>query len=198
MHCFGTRCLPVLLAITFVAPASAQELQPQCTSAQVEDAAFTVNAACGINLHGKIPSASPDALPLPAECSAECAVVVLPWQNSACFETANFNADVKQALLAFGATCAAHRDLDASGGTAQADGDGFRLCFPTQCAAPILLGRGQVVVEGCAAGGALGATCRIGCAQVHSPPRSPGGGLPSHYPYKHCALFMVLVFLWLR
>ena len=160
--------LPSLMRVLLLAAVGVSPASGQCTLAQVEDAAFAVAAACGINLHGKIPSASPEALPLPEECSADCAVIVLPWQNGACFEKANFNADVKQALLAFGATCAAHRDLDASGGTAQADGDGFRLCFPTQCAAPILLGRGQVVVGGCAAGGGLGATCRVGCSQVRS------------------------------
>ena len=89
-------------------------------------------------------------------------MVVLPWQDGPCFDQAGFNADVEQALRAFGAACALHRDLDASAGSAQADGDGFRLCFETHCAAPILAGRGQVVVEGCAAGGALGASCRVG------------------------------------
>ena len=118
------------LAIALVAPASAQQLQPQCTAAQVEDAAFAVAAACGINLHGKIASASPEALPLPAECTAECAVVVLPWQDGACFERAGFNAEVKQALLAFGATCAVHRGLDASSGTAQASLRRQRHCVP--------------------------------------------------------------------
>ena len=92
---------------------------------------------------------------------------------------------VEQALLAFGATCALHRDLDASAGSAQADGDGFRLCFETHCAAPILAGRGQVVVEGCAAGGALGATCRVGCSQVRSfpPPYSN-----AYHPHSHRAV----------
>ena len=73
MRCLRTRCAPaLLLALALAAPASAQQLQPQCTAAQVEEAAFAVAAACGINLHGKIPSASPEALPLPAECGADC------------------------------------------------------------------------------------------------------------------------------
>ena len=84
MRCLRTRCAPALLALALVAPASAQQLQPQCTAAQVEEAAFAVAAACGINLHGKIPSASPDALPLPAECSADCpgppGAVKRPWR----------------------------------------------------------------------------------------------------------------------
>lgn len=59
-----------------------------------------------------------------------------------------------------GTSCALSVD-----GLAIAVTDGAKLCFDPLCAEPVLDHRTDhtVVLEGCAAGGALGSTCRIGC-----------------------------------
>ena len=38
------------------------------------------------------------------------------------------------------------------------------LCFAVACHAPSIQTKGAVVQEGCAAGGAIGDTCRLGCS----------------------------------
>ena len=38
------------------------------------------------------------------------------------------------------------------------------LCFPVACHAPSIQAKGVVVQAGCAAGGAIGDTCRLGCS----------------------------------
>ena len=38
------------------------------------------------------------------------------------------------------------------------------LCFPVACQAPTIRTKGVVVQMGCAAGGAIGDTCRLGCS----------------------------------
>ena len=40
----------------------------------------------------------------------------------------------------------------------------YLLCFPVECHAPSIQTKGAVVQEGCAAGGAIGDTCRLGCS----------------------------------
>ena len=45
-----------------------------------------------------------------------------------------------------------------------APGGSNLLCFPVACQAPSIRTKGVVVQSGCAAGGAIGDTCRLGCS----------------------------------
>ena len=138
------------------------------TPHQVQEVARQVTTTC----QGTQGATASGGLSLPAHCAADCAAVFLPWfgdGHGSCFAALHLDEMTVQVFASFAESCRGENSgVDMSGAIFVPPSGGspesMLLCFDASCgAAPVLEQRGAVVLEGCVAGGSLGAVCRLGC-----------------------------------
>ena len=138
------------------------------TPHQVQEVARQVTTTC----QGTQGTTASGGLSLPAHCAADCAAVFLPWfgdGHGSCFAALHLDEMTVQVFASFAESCRGENSgVDMSGAIFVPPSGGspesMLLCFDASCgAAPVLEQRGAVVLEGCVAGGSLGAVCRLGC-----------------------------------